>query len=85
MKYIYDRFLKNQGTKKSVLKFDKKKILSIIYIITFISLSYPMTNFEKMVCKFLAAEVSMLRVGLPVLVTVLGLQLYGLKLGVILL
>lgn len=44
-----------------------------------------MMNIEKIVLRFLAHEVSIIRVGLPILVAVFALQMYGLTQGVIIL
>jgi hypothetical protein len=44
-----------------------------------------MMNIEKMILSFLAHEVSITRVGLPILTSVLALQIYGLTQGVIIL
>ena len=42
------------------------------------TVNYLMEKFEKIALMFLAHEVSMIRVGLPVLSAVLALQLYAL-------
>ena len=77
---------------KKVSKIWQNDIFCVQYICTFNLLHLifmekvqPLLKIEEQLLKFMAIEVNLLRVAIPILVAVLALQIYALIQGVILL